>query len=75
MPTIAVGLLIAREVLAALHEEAQRSGERSRACLVTPCLIAVAERDLARLAARPRGDVHYDGRRLWVHGVDWHVQP
>jgi hypothetical protein len=74
MPSIAVGFLNVREVMAALQEEAERVGEFSRACLITPCRIGVPEADLARLAGRPRHDVHYDGHALWVHGVDCHVE-
>ncbi len=74
MPTIAVGLLNAGAVMRALQEEAERLGELSRACLISPCLIAASEHDLARLAVRPRHDVHYDGRTLWVHGLDCLVE-
>jgi len=74
MPTVAVGLLNVKEVMAAIREEAERLGEFSRACLISPGLIGLTEIDLARLATRARTEVHYDGRAVWVHGVDCHVQ-
>jgi hypothetical protein len=74
MPTIAVGMINVREVMAAIQEEAARFGLFSRACLITPGLIGVQESDLERLAGRPRGDVHYDGIRLWIRGVDYGVR-
>jgi hypothetical protein len=74
MPTVAVGFLNIREVMDAIHEEAERAGSVSRACLISPCLIGLQESDLARLAGSPRAGVHYDGQRLWVHGLDFAVQ-
>lgn len=74
MPTIAVGLCNADEVMQAIHEEAERRGVFSRACRITPALIGVQESDLTRLANRPRGGVHYDGHSLWIHGVDFLIQ-
>lgn len=74
MATIAVGLCNVDEVMQAIREEAERIGVASRACRITPALIGVQESDLLRLARRSRGDVHYDGRRLWIHGVDYVVR-
>jgi hypothetical protein len=73
MPTIAVGLQNIAEVMTAIHAEADRCGAVSRACLITPALIGVQESDLERLAHCPRAGVHYDGRRLWIGGVDFSV--
>jgi hypothetical protein len=73
MPTIAVGLMNVREVMQAIREEAERRGVFSRACLITPGLIGVQDSDLARLTARSKDDVRYDGRKLWIGGVDYFV--
>jgi hypothetical protein len=73
MPTIAVGLQNIAAVMTAIRAEADRCGAVSRACLITPALIGVQESDLARLAHRPRDDVHYDGHSLWIGGVDFLV--
>jgi hypothetical protein len=75
VPTIAVGLCNMADVLRAIHEEAERSGVFSRACRISPGLIGVQQADLARLAARPPDGVHYDGRKLWIRGVDYAVRP
>ncbi|HEY6794177.1 MAG TPA: hypothetical protein VI248_05800 [Kineosporiaceae bacterium] len=73
MPTVAVGCLNIRDVMDAIRQEADRAGLCSRACLISPCLIGLQDSDLARLTARPRSDVHYDGHRLWVRGLDFQV--
>jgi hypothetical protein len=74
MPTIAVGRCNVAEVMRVIHEEAERTGSFSRACVITPALIGVQEADLTRLADRPRGGVHFDGRSLWIRGVDFVVR-
>jgi hypothetical protein len=74
MPTIAVGLLNIDTVMRAIHEEAERFGAFSRACLISPGLIGVQEIDLDRLARRPRTGVHYDGSKLWIGSVDFFVR-
>jgi hypothetical protein len=73
MPTIAVGRCNIAEVMRAIREEAERTGCLSRACVITPALIGVQESDLTRLARRPFDGIHYDGRSLWVSGVDFAV--
>ncbi len=73
MPTIAVGRCYMDEVMRVIREEAERIGVVSRACRITPALIGLQDSDLVRLAARRRDDVHFDGRRLWIHGVDFAV--
>jgi hypothetical protein len=75
VPAIATGVQYREALLRAAHAVADAAGVRSTATVVTPALVALSEADLLRLAATGgRRDVYYDGRVVWIDGIDFRVQ-
>jgi hypothetical protein len=79
VPAIATGALYREALLRAARAAADAAGVRSTATVVTPALVALSEADLLRLGAGDgrgdgRGDVYYDGRVVWIDGIDFRVQ-
>lgn len=75
MPAIATGVQYRESLLRAARAAADAAGVRSTATVVTPALVALSEADLLRLVATDgRRDVYYDGRVVWIDGIDFRVQ-
>lgn len=76
MPHVETGVEFADVLLHAVHDEAEARGVETHAQAVTPALVSLDDADLGLLAGRgEESPVRYDGRVLWINGVDFSVTP